>query len=460
MSFKDILLSFPMRLEPAVQLEYPNAPIFIYSGPVRIAQKDTSIECQIEIKFNWIPVMSVNFLIQDDQSSLYSIFLNHMINDAPITFFIQNLTMGYPFVSSLNEKNGTFSVTGWITPPIIKHSEKSIRKKAERILFHLFNFNDIIGENTRKDNGLGKTRLIFTTSDFTINVDSILSTEDQRKQKRKHGGYCLTHVGELISITGKAFSEVESDRILNNFGLFASFLSGIKCSAFFRTATTSDGNVWTEYNNYSQDIHVGGMSWLPQIYDESVGKIWAEFYSLCRNEYKLETLNLVIHWYLSANKNSGGIEGAIILLQNAFELLFRWIVVEQQNMLLPDGAEKLRASDKIRNLLDLIKCDSDLPNCYQQEFRDIIKKEPWLNDFPHVFTEVRNSYVHSNPKKRQKIRNLSDGYLRAILDSGLYYVELLLLYLLKYDGKIAQRTSTNHWRGGNEINVPWVQGNL
>src|SRR5690606_27649029 len=133
-----------------------------------------------------------------------------------------------------------------------------------------------------------------------------------------------------------------------------SFLGGKRVSPFFITAKRGEERIWTDYSNYSQDSYNSHMSWLPQKFDDKIGALWTQFYRLCQDTYDRDTLYLVIHWYLSANKNSGGLEGAIILLQNAFELLFRWIVVEQKNMVSPDGGDTLRASDKIRMLLYLI----------------------------------------------------------------------------------------------------------
>src|SRR5690606_40012260 len=129
---------------------------------------------------------------------------------------------------------------------------------------------------------------------------------------------------------------------------------GKKTSPFFRTAKNGDKVLWVDYTNYIQEPYKHRKSWLPQMFDDKIGALWTQFYRLCQDAYDRDTLYLVVHWYLSANKNSGGLEGAIILLQNAFELLFRWIVVEQKNMVSPDGGDTLRASDKIRMLLYLI----------------------------------------------------------------------------------------------------------
>lgn len=84
-------------------------------------------------------------------------------------------------------------------------------------------------------------------------------------------------------------------------------------------------------------------------------------------------------------------------------------------MVSAEGGDTLRASDKIRMLLYLINRGTDLPIQYQEQFRDLIKLDRFLIDFPYLFTEIRNSYVHSSLKKREKISRLPTAYLDTIL---------------------------------------------
>src|SRR5690606_14682800 len=239
----------------------------------------------------------------------------------------------------------------------------------------------------------------------------VLTSFTHQAQTANYGGYGLTHVGQLISKSNKKVDRDVADNILHDFSLFLSFLVGRKISTFFKTGKKADENIWIDYSNHKQDPYSYAPSWLPQQFDEKIGDIWEKFYRLCKNDYNRESLYLVIHWYLSANKGSGGLEGSIILLQNAFELLFRWIVIDRKNVVSAEGGDTLRASDKIRMLLYLINCDTDLPIHYQQQFRDLIKLDRSLIDFPYLFTEIRNSYVHSNRKKREKISRLPTAYL-------------------------------------------------
>src|SRR5690606_22572646 len=456
------IASLPVRLEPTINMEKPNAPISIYKGLISIIHGEKSIECTIDIAFTWFPRRGVEFTIEDHRPELYHLFYRYMDDPSLIKFQITGLEFGQLLCRNILDENGKYFITGLIKPPVVQYKLSRRCYNAEKVEFHLFNFSDIIGNLVRKidSRGISSARLVFPMENFEILVDSVLNSFTHLAQTANYGGYGLTHVGRLISKANKTIDQAVADNILQHFSLFSSFLAGRRIYTFFKTRKEADENIWTEYSNYSQDPYSYAPSWLPQQFDEKIGYIWEKFYRLCQDDYNRESLYLVIHWYLSANKGSGGLEGSIILLQNAFELLFRWIAVEQNKMVSDEGGDTLRASDKIRMLLYLINRGTDLPIQYQEQFRNLIKLDRSLIDFPYLFTEIRNSYVHSNRKKRKKISRLPTAYLDTILTCGLYYVELLILYLLEYEGKVAQRIPSNKWRGGNEAFVPWVKSNI
>lgn len=450
--------SLPVRLASITKMDKPNAIVNIYKGVVNIRHGDKSFECVVEILFKWQPRRGVEFFIEDDRTEVSNIFVHQMIDSSPINLLIDGFEFGDIIPTNVHETDNKYVINGMINPPVIQYvSPKTV--EAGKVMFDIFNFVNILGCQVRKPNikrNSTLSRLYFPSEKFDIIVDGVLDKPAEWKEISEQGGYGRTHVGALASKSDEKIEKKSADNILEVFGLFLSFLAGKKTSPFFLAGKQGNETRWVDYTNYNQDSYKHSKSWLPQMFDDKIGALWNEFYLLSQDNYDRDTLSLVVHWYLSANKNSGGLEGGIILLQNAFELLFRWIVVEQKNMISPDGGDALRASDKIRMLLYLINCGTDLPNRYQEQYKDLIKKDTSLVDFPYLFTEIRNSYVHSNRKKRVKINTLPSDYLNAILTCGLYYVELLILYLLNYDGKIAQRISTGKFRGGNECSVPWA----
>jgi hypothetical protein len=63
-------------------------------------------------------------------------------------------------------------------------------------------------------------------------------------------------------------------------------------------------------------------------------------------------------------------------------------------------------------------------------------------DAPKIFTEIRNAIVHSNEDKRKKLTTYSLNVRFEALTIGVWYIELIMLYLLKYKGKYENRCSS------------------
>ncbi|SDE63319.1 hypothetical protein SAMN05216464_10836 [Mucilaginibacter pineti] len=178
--------------------------------------------------------------------------------------------------------------------------------------------------------------------------------------------------------------------------------------------------------------------------------LWQSFTRQTSDPAAQECLDLLIHWYVEANNNSGFAEGAIVFMQNAFELLYNWQIGPS-----PKG-QKVDAAGKLRALLNRASIPTQVPTAYQRITADLKAKGIHVADLPELFTRVRNTIVHSDNNKRKTLRAISSMDRFHIRHLGLYCLELLILFELDYRGKIANRISLNKFVGGNEETVPWV----
>ncbi|MCW3116960.1 MAG: hypothetical protein JWM28_1042 [Chitinophagaceae bacterium] len=162
----------------------------------------------------------------------------------------------------------------------------------------------------------------------------------------------------------------------------------------------------------------------------------AKFFTLSTNESDASCLDYLIHWYTEANKNAGYAEGAIILIQNALELLYNWQVVEKTRMIIDGDADNLSASNKIRLLLSTVLFSDQIPK--NLESLTAYVKKYTLKDGPAVFTDLRNALVHSQESKRKRLSS-ADVYTRSeAVTLGLTWIENVLLKL-NYEGLYLDR---------------------
>jgi hypothetical protein len=183
--------------------------------------------------------------------------------------------------------------------------------------------------------------------------------------------------------------------------------------------------------------------------------MWDAFISLISKTGNEECIDYILHWYIEANNNSGFCEGAIVLLQNAFELLFNWQMIEQRKLCTVANGKLINAAEKIRILLRDANIPLDIPDKYKKIENQLRSEQIKFQDFPELFTLVRNSITHANQNKRINLAKIPSLARHHIKDIGICYLELLLLKLFNYNGKYASRISQNMFVGGNEETVPW-----
>ena len=158
-------------------------------------------------------------------------------------------------------------------------------------------------------------------------------------------------------------------------------------------------------------------------------------------------LHEVIYWYLNANHSSRGIDAGIILTQAAIERLSYELAVKQKRLLTVNGFKDLWASDKFRLLFSSLGIPIEIP-LETPELQRLAKEFNWA-DAPHALTEIRNSLVHPENKRRGQ---LDAAYYEA-WELGLWYLEMGVLAICGYSGTYGNRLKKR--MVGQTENVPW-----
>jgi hypothetical protein len=162
-----------------------------------------------------------------------------------------------------------------------------------------------------------------------------------------------------------------------------------------------------------------------------------------------EALHEVIYWYLNANFSSRGIDAGIILTQAAIERLSYEYAVKERRFLTAKGFKDLWASDKFRLLFSSLGIPLEIPGETPELQRLAGNSQmKWL-DAPHALTEIRNSLVHPEYKRRGQFGSV---YYEA-WNLGLWCLEMSLLALCGYSGTYGNRLKRR--RVGQVEDVPW-----
>ena len=136
-----------------------------------------------------------------------------------------------------------------------------------------------------------------------------------------------------------------------------------------------------------------GSNWLDGHHGESMVGLLPSFMRLmARSPEWQATIQHTVYWYVRADTNLVGPDGALILLQAALERLAWHVLVREHKSLSEDGFSRLPAADQLRLFLAALSIPLVLPPGLV-ELEKAAKEFNWPDD-PQAFVGIRNQLVH------------------------------------------------------------------
>jgi hypothetical protein len=386
-------------------------------------------------------------LFHGGRDSIKSVFLPERQLEIPGLAVNYNVSLG---------KKSEITMT-W-TPckePIIASGNK--KSSMSYVVFNIFNFKDFRGtRNSVKNIKNGGTCRIdhinITWQGWEIEIKKLESTSQTVKELKAKGGYGLTHIG-IIRKKNNIFTGEEVENILLGIGFLLSFARGIWCHPILSTGfNENECKVWEEWISPSNSW-ITPHTWFDEQHGQQLQDFFPGLMDKLTDDSWGDTIQEVIYWYLQSCNLANGTDSGIILIQAAIERLSFEYTVNHKKLLTKNGFKDLWASDKFRLLFASIDIPLDIPDSdLLIPMKVAAKNFNWL-DAPHAFTEVRNSIIHPEHKKRDSVKKI---YYET-WSMGLWYLELAILRLCDYRGTYNNRLV----RGmvGQVENVPWSKKN-
>lgn len=416
----------------------PNEQVIIYKGSFTLKNGDIEIPVDGKIYYKWFPSQGVAFDGHtSDKTDLYSVYNYDLVLNSIVcgACFITN----YRPAEEINIE-GKFNSECYI-------GEKNI--SVTGIYFELFNFRDFAFI-------YASDGIILQNEKYLFEIVKHKEFKSEFKKLKALGGYQPLYSGKLYLIDNKGFTHTESDEILSCLFHLITFLNGRRTSPLFRKGVFEDEIIWSDYSSYYVDQFKHVKSWAPQFWPIEVQQMWVKLTVLWQDQDIKEVLQTAIMSYVRANGDSVYFWEGVTMTANTLELLFNFLIVEQKKIISGKDIENLQASNKIRLLLAQMNVLNDIP----ETLVDIIayrNSQPHLHkyDGPELFTYIRNIMVHGQLDKRRKLSDITNEALRDIQTLGIWYVELIILYILNYEGKYSNRTLKAQYSGQDEEIVPW-----
>ena len=438
-----------MILQPCYDFLKPNESILLSRTKASITDKEKTVyEVDAEVRLELLPDARIQI-----HGSLPKSLVFFDLND------LQNLTVAVKdipcFCVRMNIlSNGVKFICQPKLEPIIGIGNPST--KLAYIVFHLFNYKLIMGTRRSKekeDNSIyGISHVDFKASGWNVELKSLKTNLETYDKLRETGGYGLTHVGCLQKEDGSGFDGKTVEKMLTVLQFFLSFSKGMWCSPYLAVGFDDKENrVWEMWSS-PQGHWAEPSSWFDPNHCDQLANLFPGFLAKWENENWRAALREVIYWYLSSNCSTLGrdigIDAGIILTQAAIERLSFEYAVRYKRLIEAEGFKKLKASDKFRLLFSSLDIPIDIPASLP-ELQKLAKKVNWI-DAPQAITEVRNTLVHPEHKRRGQFGKV---YF-PVWNLSQWYLELALLKICDYSGTYSNRLMQRYI--GQVETVPWV----
>jgi len=202
---------------------------------------------------------------------------------------------------------------------------------------------------------------------------------------------------------------------------------------------------WEQWGSGRVHPHLGPVhNWFDLHHGHVLAAILPGMVSVHRDATRAENMHSAIYWYIRASGIAPGVDGGIILLQAALELLAWQHFILDRHAPAPKQFLKARASDRMRLLLKACGIPTNIPT-ELTKLVNVAAKRGW-HDGPKALAGVRNQLVHPGTQRGVPYY---DAWLLAE-----WYVELVLLHMLSFQGEYSNRIK-HRWVGEVE-RVPWA----
>lgn len=448
----------PIILDVPLIMSSPNETITIHEGTFMLKEGDNLYEVTGKVEFRWLPEPRVIFngkaSITDDQ--VLSIGLE------PHTFdlLIDNDKFGNCSITFITTGNDEYpsQISGKMNAYPVKGDTSIAVASAQFIIPNFLRLNGISVKNKGEKFHIQHSRLIFETQHSTITIDKEFNYDELQRLLKDRGGYIMQYRGEIKSKKGN-FRINEIQNTLDCFSSFLSFMNGRKTCTMFLHAIHESELKWVDYSYKSIDPYSYVFKWPEERHTKQLNDIWNEFYKISQDDDDKFFLESAVRWYVGVNSTSGGIYGSIVMAQAALELIYNWLIIEKNKLLISKDAESISASNKLRLLLSFIKAEPNIPPALEalRAYQESNKQK--IVDGPEAVVHIRNAIVHSQAVKRKDLSSIDPKALDDALQLSIWYIELSLLFILGFNDIYLNRCSTGNFAAEKESLVPWTNKN-
>lgn len=409
-------------------MQYPNENIVFQEGLFTLKWENEDYTIFGELVLNWLPSIQIVFKGKLDENTKiidFKTFSSSLLIELSCT----ELNFYSKGVLRKTRKNNNEIECLLVSPVKIGN----VNEPVENIRFELTNQEQRCGDIVQvNESSAFYNRLELKDDKYKIILDQYADFLKLKSELQQCGGYQFLSSGKIDVENGESFRLNDVESTLAKLSAFLQFLNARKCPPLIVYGFSSDKIVWKYIQVRESDSDEYYNGWVLKNENMKLHEIWNKFCEIWSDKNDKDSLQLILHWYNEANKKKISIEGRIVLIQNALELMFNWLIFEKFEYVTVTDANNMSASAKIGFLLSFFQIDSKISD-------DLLELKKYAEEYNYInssetFVSIRNSLVHSTLKKRKRLETLSEQAKKEALNLGVWFVEVLLLKLLGHNG--------------------------
>ncbi len=438
-----------------------NSPVKLYEGPMVFTGYDERFEGNGEVSLEWLPSPRLRFHLLIPKIPC-AIKVAWRMNLEPFekencSVELSDLGQTFPTPSAGvgDASNSELRISGILDGEITTGTDHELHA----VLFHLANVPALIRSKDVFVYHKGKTscsweRIILRCDPWVITLDPVENENELIRSAKAIRGYAITRIGKLERTDEKTFSLEDAKEFLEILNYLLSFAFERWCSPMLLVGLDKDGHRMCEqFGPRRVGPFQSTQGWFDHHHPDMLSNLLPALQKHWKEEQLREALKDAIYWFIEIHRQPVHIDTAIVLGQITLEMLGWLILVEQTPTVSNGGFDKLPAADKLKLLLSSCSIPISPPSELDLLYK-LSKAENWQG--PDCLVTNRNYIVHRNKKKREQSekKKLDGDLLGECYTLICWYIELVLLKQLGYEGKYSNRLKQRIM--GVVEPVPWA----
>jgi hypothetical protein len=238
--------------------------------------------------------------------------------------------------------------------------------------------------------------------------------------------------------------------VIDALRMFLSFAMGEWMPPMFIVGSNSyNPQTWTRFTPYEPFTNWNPSGWLDMFHGEHLELAYPGFCRIWNQEEWQSPLTEAITWLIQASRHSNRIEGAIAFSQIPLEMLASVVFVDQSEILDSKEFDKLSAGNNLQLLLHECRIPADIPPALASLLQaSTNEKDKSVKSGPRAITDIRNIIIHPHRENKDKFKGWvgtdlkAEDVLRETQQLFNSYITLVLLWLMDYQGKYANRVAS------------------